>query len=220
MITLALEFSGNMRSTAVISSDGNSAAKIMGEATDSGDRTLRPLTLIEKTLGIAGLKRGEVSAMAVGLGPGSYTGIRAAISIAQGWQLATGLKLQGVGSAEAIALQLQLKGIRDKVRIAIDAQRGEFYVTLLNICPAAIKVVEPIHLKSREQLDSLPGDEITLFGPGLSAKFPSAHDIDPSASAIGQLALTRNDFVPGELLEPIYLRATTFVKAPPPRFMP
>lgn len=220
MITLALEFSGNIRSAAILSANGDSAAKILGEAADAGDRNVRPLALIQNALGVAGLKRGEISEIVVGLGPGSYTGIRAAISIAQGWQLATGLKLQGVGSADAIAFQLQQRGLRDKVRIAIDAQRGEFYVTLLNIFPNTIAIIEAMNLKSREQLDSLLGDQCGLFGPGLSAKFQSAHDVEPAASAIGQLAVTRSNFLPGELLEPIYLRATTFVKAPPPRFMP
>jgi hypothetical protein len=34
------------------------------------------------------------------------------------------------------------------------------------------------------------------------------------------LALDRTDFVAGEKLEPIYLRPTSFVKAPPPRILP
>jgi hypothetical protein len=37
---------------------------------------------------------------------------------------------------------------------------------------------------------------------------------------VGQLASQRTDFVPGERLEPIYLRETRFVKAPPPRIIP
>jgi len=37
---------------------------------------------------------------------------------------------------------------------------------------------------------------------------------------VGQLASQRSDFRPGEKLEPIYLRQTRFVKAPPPRIIP
>ena len=40
----------------------------------------------------------------------------------------------------------------------------------------------------------------------------------PSAAELGRLAARRIDFVPGEKLEPIYLRETTFAKAPPPKF--
>jgi len=41
----------------------------------------------------------------------------------------------------------------------------------------------------------------------------------PRAVTIARLAATRTDFLPGEKLEPIYLRETTFVKAPPPRIL-
>ena len=41
----------------------------------------------------------------------------------------------------------------------------------------------------------------------------------PSASMVGQLAGGRINFLPGDRLEPIYLRGTTFVKAPPSRVL-
>ena len=50
--------------------------------------------------------------------------------------------------------------------------------------------------------------------------FPGGRIVFPRAAVLGQLALHRNNFVPGEKLEPIYLRETTFVKAPPPRIVP
>jgi len=40
------------------------------------------------------------------------------------------------------------------------------------------------------------------------------------AAALARLALKRSDFVGGEKLEPIYLRETKFVKAPPPKIIP
>jgi hypothetical protein len=42
----------------------------------------------------------------------------------------------------------------------------------------------------------------------------------PRAGILGKLALARTDFTAGEKLEPIYLRETKFVKAPPPRVIP
>jgi hypothetical protein len=56
-----------------------------------------------------------------------------------------------------------------------------------------------------------------LLGPGAAAWFPSARDLYPDAAILGRLAIDRTDFVPGEKLEPIYLRETTFKKAPPSR---
>ena len=46
--------------------------------------------MIEEALREAGLEREQIEVLAVGLGPGSYTGIRVALSLAQGWQLASG----------------------------------------------------------------------------------------------------------------------------------
>ena len=75
--------------------------------------------------------------IAVGLGPGSYTGIRAAIAMAQGWQLARGVKLLGVSSAEALAAQAQAENIFGRVNLVIDAQRGEFYLATWEISGGA-----------------------------------------------------------------------------------
>src|SRR5205823_3066289 len=72
--------------------------------------------------------RAEIECVVVGLGPGSYTGIRVAISIAQGWQLARGVKLLGISSVECLAAQAQGEGIKGEINIVIDAQRDEFYL--------------------------------------------------------------------------------------------
>jgi hypothetical protein len=47
---------------------------------------------------------------------------------------------------------------------------------------------------------------------------PGAIDLNPSASALLELAAAIAERRPGEKLEPIYLRETSFIKAPPPRF--
>ena len=60
----------------------------------------------------------------------------------------------------------------------------------------------------------------TLVGPEVTRWFPGGRIAFPRASGLGRLALGRTDFVPGEKLEPIYLREANFVKAPPPRVLP
>jgi hypothetical protein len=60
----------------------------------------------------------------------------------------------------------------------------------------------------------------TLIGPEVTKWFPAGRLVLPRAVTIARLAATRTDFLPGEKLEPIYLRETTFVKAPPPREVP
>ena len=58
-----------------------------------------------------------------------------------------------------------------------------------------------------------------MIGPEADRWFPSARVMSPAAAAIGQLAAGRTDFVSGDKLEPVYLRETNFVKAPPARMV-
>ena len=102
--------------------------------------------LIEKVLAAAKISREEIEVIAVGLGPGSYTGIRAAIAVAQGWQLARGVKLLGVSSAECLAAQAQAEKIFGRVNVVIDAQRNEFYLATWEISEAERKEIEPLKI--------------------------------------------------------------------------
>ena len=59
-----------------------------------------------------------------------------------------------------------------------------------------------------------------IVWPNLQQRFPQSHVLLPDAAMLGRIAATRTDFLNGAALEPIYLRETTFVKAPPPRVIP
>ena len=143
MKILALEFSSEQRSAAVVEN-----GVVLGEAHETAGKHTQAFALIEQALAKAGLEREQIDCIAVGLGPGSYMGTRIAIAIAQGWQLARGVKTAGISSAEGLA-----------------RQPGGF----------------------------------------------------PEARTIGLLAGEQQAFVSADKLEPIYLRPTNFVKAPPPR---
>ncbi|MFM2294148.1 MAG: tRNA ((37)-N6)-threonylcarbamoyltransferase complex dimerization subunit type 1 TsaB [Verrucomicrobiota bacterium] len=205
MKTLALEFSSSRRSVAVL--DGDS---ILAEQGEAGGELVPPLTLVERTLAAARVARGAIECVVVGLGPGSYTGIRGAIALAQGWQLANGVKLLGVDSATAVAAQARSEKISGDFCVVIDAQRGEFYV-------AGSAPEQVLRLVTADEMKLLAASGALLVGPEVTKWFPGAREIFPTASALGLLAANRTDFVAGENLEPVYLRATTFVKAAPAR---
>ena len=59
--------------------------------------------LIVRTLADAGIGLGEVGQLAVGVGPGSYMGVRAAVSTANALSFAAGLPIAGVVSTDALA---------------------------------------------------------------------------------------------------------------------
>jgi tRNA threonylcarbamoyl adenosine modification protein YeaZ len=192
-------------------------ARVLSFAQDRGTRGTGPLALLERALAEANVDRGAIECIAVGLGPGSYTGIRGAIAIAQGWQLALDVKLLGVSTVEALAWQAQQSRLTGSVHIAIDAQRHEFYVACYRIAAGVRERLEPLRLATAPELREIIGRGGQVAGPGLARWFPNAIDLEPMASAVGLLAAGRNDFLAGEKLEPIYLREIAFVKAAPPQ---
>src|SRR5438094_19575 len=153
MKILALEFSSSERSVAIVQgrgprpateSDSLSVHKVVStptgaskdtswkvaEVVESGALGANAIGMIEAALCQAQVEREQIERLVVGLGPGSYNGIRLAIAVAQGWQLASGeegIKLLGISSAECIAVQGQEEGLAGRVNVVIDAQRGEFY---------------------------------------------------------------------------------------------
>jgi tRNA threonylcarbamoyladenosine biosynthesis protein TsaB len=204
MTILALEFSSEQRSVA-LARDG----VVLAEACELGGRDTKAFALIEKVLAAAKIAREEIEVIAVGLGPGSYTGIRAAIAVAQGWQLARGVKLLGISSAECLAAQAQ--GIFGRVNVVIDAQRGEFYLATWEISAAARAEIAPLKIVTAAEIEARKLAGEICAGPAAEPV------LFPSAAMLARLAAGRSDFVAGEDLSPIYLRETNFVKAPPTR---
>jgi len=217
MKILALEFSSAQRSVAVLEGGNVVPPAVLGEKVEAGGRAARALGLIEEILKLSHVELEQIECLAVGLGPGSYTGIRSAIALAQGWQLATGVRLLGVSSAECLAAQAQDQGWFGSMNIVIDAQRKEFYLAGYEIGGAVRREVERLRLVSLEEVQAKMKTGEMVVGPEVKRWFSEGKVLFPSASVLGKLAAGRDDFVAGEKLEPIYLRETSFVKAPPPR---
>jgi tRNA threonylcarbamoyladenosine biosynthesis protein TsaB len=209
MKILALEFSSPQRSVAIVQPGE------FHEALGSNE----PFAMIDDTLRDAKLEREQIDCITVGLGPGSYTGIRSAISIVQGWQLARPIKLLGVSSAKAIAAQAQAEGAASHVHVIVDAQRGEFYIATYDLASGTAREIETLRIVSAAEVTQRANAGGALIGPEVTKWFPAGKIVFPRAAILGKLALARTDFVSGEKLEPIYLRETQFVKAPPPRII-
>jgi tRNA threonylcarbamoyladenosine biosynthesis protein TsaB len=210
MTILALEFSSARRSVAL-----SRGGLVAGEATETGGRNTAAFGMIEKALAQANAGREEVEAIAVGLGPGSYTGIRAAIALAQGWQLAREIKTTGVSSVAAMVAQAREEKIFGRVSVVVNAQREEFYLATCDITGTTWKEIEPLKILPLAEVQSRAAKGGILIGPE-AAKFSGGRTLFPHAKAIARLAMEHGNFLPGEKLEPIYLRETNFVKAPKP----
>jgi tRNA threonylcarbamoyladenosine biosynthesis protein TsaB len=78
------------------------------------------------TLRDVGLRPNDIDVIAVGLGPGSYTGLRVGLTAAKALAYATGASLLGLDSLEAVAQSAPAEPGR--VSVIADAQRGYLYV--------------------------------------------------------------------------------------------
>jgi tRNA threonylcarbamoyladenosine biosynthesis protein TsaB len=212
MKILALEFSSHLRSVAVAHRLEDGATHVLGSGEDADYRGVTGLMLIDCTLRQAQVKPADLAVIALGLGPGSYTGIRSAIALAQGWQLGRGVQVVGISSTLCLAEEGRRRGVLGNVGVVVDAQRGDVYIHKYRLESKGVSEVEALRIVPRSAISA--GD--IVIGPEASKFISSGMDLCPSAATLAgllDLAVSR----PAEQLEPVYLRETTFVKAPPAR---
>ena len=217
MTILALEFSSPQRSVAVLRAGG--AAAVV-EVIESGGNATNAFAMIESALRAAKLEREQIEGIAVGLGPGSYTGIRVALSMAQGWHLARGVRLAGIGSAECLAEQARAENLFGRVNVVIDAQRNEIYLAGYEVSAAGCREIEPLKILPEAEIKLRLNKGGIFIGPEVTKWYSDGRIMFPRAAMLAELAARRDAFAAGENLEPIYLRETNFVKSPPRQRFP
>jgi tRNA threonylcarbamoyl adenosine modification protein YeaZ len=84
-------------------------------------------TLIASCIEKAGVSSAEVTDVAVGIGPGPFTGLRVGIAAAKMFAAGSKARLHGVGSLDAIAFKLPLT---EPTLVVADARRSEVYFGL------------------------------------------------------------------------------------------
>ena len=99
----------------------------------------------------------------------------------------------------------------------IDAQRNEVYSAVYEIGAEEIREIKSLCIAPIGELAGglQPGE--TIVGPEVKRWFEEGVRLFPEAAMLGEIAASRINFVSGEKLEPIYLRESSFVKAPAPR---
>jgi hypothetical protein len=104
--------------------------------------------------------------------------------------------------------------------VVVDAQRREFYCAPYELTPTDWRSTGPIRLATESEVRERANAAQMLIGPEVTKWFAGGRIVVPRAAMVARLAARQQSFARGEELEPIYLRATTFVKAPPPRVQP
>jgi tRNA threonylcarbamoyladenosine biosynthesis protein TsaB len=238
-VILALDSATSALSIALLETGADGLVPILEQQVmDGGKHGQRLPQVLEELLGQRGLGPKDLEACAVGLGPGSFTGLRVGLATMKGLCYARRIPLWGVSSLRAMAREQAERlpsGQEERLHCPLlDARRGELYAGLYR-GPFAERAADEVVLPP----DALPGwllahggAEAVLLGEGLHAHLqplrsaPGAQlrlDLEgprtPSARVVAQLARSSEPFRLEALfaLEPHYLRPFT---ADPPRAKP
>ena len=153
-LLLALDTSTSTASVALF--DG---IQVLSETTWLAGRehSSRLMVEVQVALERVGRRSADVTGLVVACGPGSFTGVRVALSVAKGIAAAPGIPAWGVSSLDVLALAA---GIVDlPVRVVLQAGRGRYATALYRGIP-----VEPPRLATLDQLEDLIAEPTLVVG--------------------------------------------------------
>lgn len=122
---------------------------------------------IEDMLQKASVSKNQIDAVAVSIGPGSFTGLRIGLATAKG--LAFAWQVPIVGIETPVSLAWNSAGMADEICVLIDAQKGNVYASRYQWHGTVLETVQDISIMPRtEILDELAktGKHIVFYGDG------------------------------------------------------
>lgn len=210
---LGIETSGPVGTVALIRADGGTLT-LLGRR-ESAVRNAHGealLPLVDAVLQEAGIPLRSLSAIGVGVGPGSFTGIRVALGTAIGLRLATGVPLVAVDAFDALeeAAGAPSSGV---VITVLDALRGEVFVRIRN---GNQILTEPSTVTAAAVDVLFEGCCVAaILGPpsaSLTTQTSLRAADEPDAVAVARLAARRP---PTDEPEPLYVRPPDISVAKP-----
>lgn len=220
MSILAIETATSVCGAAVVS---GGVVNAIAQVDEKNVHAERLLPLIESVLHKADTTLAKIEAIAVSIGPGSFTGLRIGLSVAKGLAYSTAKPLVAVPTLEALALRvMQETEIKPGTPIlaAIDARRDEVYCQLYSTRNGRLEAVWDVcdltvgEVRTRigEQEVIVTGDAQNKIGEGwknAAATFADARFAGCSASTVALIgerefrAGVRDD---ASTLEPRYIK--------------
>jgi tRNA threonylcarbamoyladenosine biosynthesis protein TsaB len=219
VLVLGIETSTEQTAVALGTEQGIVAGAMLAAARPGGEMVI---PAIEHLLAWSNVSLSSLGGIAVGLGPGLFTGMRVGIATAK--TLAQTLQVPIVGLASLDLVAFSVGYVRTLICAAIDAKRGEVFYAFYLPVPGGIarqtdfEVGSPAHLTA--ELEARPED-ILMVGNGALAyrreleeagnhvSFASPAHAFPAATALVELSiarLTREDFDRLYELKPFYVR--------------
>ena len=205
MLVLASEFSREDSTLALLEGERGGVCRLIREvpvnARDRRSQSLFPAA--EKLLAEAGVAWSAIDAHAVGIGPGSYTGLRVSITAARGWALPRNRPVWTCPSAAALAAECFAGDpALDAAVIHGDARRCTRWAALYRRHASALA-------RQDGEFVVLPVGELEERWPGVAR---IAEDRAPRAEWVGRLFFAGGESAP---LSPIYMNPAVQIA---PRF--
>ena len=213
MNLLALETSSRLLSVALLC-DGELFERSRDEI-NGGSALILPW--VGELLAEAGVGLAAVDAIAYGAGPGGFTGLRLACSVAQGLAFGAGLPVLGVCSLAALAFASG----EHRVYVCVDARMNEAYTAAYEVDVSSVSEILAPTVAAPDRVPLPPGsgwrgvgDGFASHGEVLARHLGSSVDIRntgcyPTAAAVARLALpavVRGEAVDASLATPLYVR--------------
>jgi tRNA threonylcarbamoyladenosine biosynthesis protein TsaB len=200
MIVVAIETSTPQTSVAI-----GSDRQIVGSISIAGQARQEAVTpALEQLLDWTGVRLSQVGGIAVGIGPGLFTGLRVGVETAK--TLAQVLSVPIVGITSLDALAFAVRHTHKLIVAVIDGRRGEVFYAIYRSLPGGVvrghdyAVATPDHLSA--ELETIPGEMLAvgdgailyrnhLEELGSRVEIASAIRAHPEAAALAELAIPR-----------------------------
>lgn len=175
------------------------------------------LPMVDGLLAAVHVKLGALDAVAFGMGPGSFTGLRVACGVAQGLAFGAGLPVVGVGTLMAMAEATRA----ERVVCCLDARMSEIYHAAYEKHEGTWRALVTPSLCKPDLAPELPagnwtacGNAFSAYGGQLVARYRGRlaeilPEVLPNARQIAKLAVSElalGNGVSAERAEPYYLR--------------
>jgi tRNA threonylcarbamoyladenosine biosynthesis protein TsaB len=218
---LAIDASTALGSLALFRGDALAAR---AEWEDERGRNQELIPVLRRLLRDAAVAPAEIDVFAVGLGPGSFSGLRVSLSAARAMALPGGRTVCGVSSAEALAAQTDSADEREDVIVIGDARRNRFWAARFHRSGGRLQRAAGFSLIVPADLGSFCSGRVVVvtsdwgrIGNAIAIHAPAAARLVrerrvPGAADVGRLVLERRRRgEPGDPLNPIYLHPPVFV---------